>query len=485
MSDLLPSHKLNRFRLKYGFNMRGCDNWSEKAHWNTTFAVVIMAAFLAAFFAAPAHAQQPESPAGQNMVLNVYLDNAGKALITGYAEDVRGLAFLNNSQFRFENDSHQLYALTDRLTVKAGDLWTLRFDAVGSFHDYRVTFYMPSDTRLGEINASSGLGYLLSASNESLVADVQGYDVSDPVIAIRYRQLLASNGSSLPTIPPIPPAYPSEGAALIMLIVAAALLVAGFGFAVFLQRKKRGQTAAQSAISGGAALERTIAVPQTGVAEGTLLPRKPDLVAQVDLPTAALERSSEELDGSDHSTPDDDGVFITQTQQESIANGPDKVEPSSSPALGAASIQDAVSRDISKAIPEAVPEAVPESIQEDHSEKAATSPSPSASETDRDAADAVRPNANESARRVIVVSSEMDAVMQTLTARERAVMSTLIEHGGRMTQADIRYETGTPKSSLTGILISLERRKLVSKKEWGRTNIIELSDWFLSKKERS
>jgi uncharacterized membrane protein len=85
----------------------------------------------------------------------------------------------------------------------------------------------------------------------------------------------------------------------------------------------------------------------------------------------------------------------------------------------------------------------------------------------------------------IVISSEMEAVMQTLTARERAVLTTLIEHGGRMTQAEIRYETSTPKSSLTGILISLERRKLITKKEWGRTNIIELSLWFLSKKEPS
>ena len=82
----------------------------------------------------------------------------------------------------------------------------------------------------------------------------------------------------------------------------------------------------------------------------------------------------------------------------------------------------------------------------------------------------------------IVISSEMEAVMQTLTARERAVLTTLIEHGGRMTQAEIRYETSTPKSSLTGILISLERRKLITKKEWGRTNIIELSLWFLSEK---
>ena len=30
-------------------------------------------------------------------------------------------------------------------------------------------------------------------------------------------------------------------------------------------------------------------------------------------------------------------------------------------------------------------------------------------------------------------------------------------------------------------LISLERRKLITKTEWGRTNIIELSSWFLSK----
>lgn len=457
--------------------MKGCDNWSGKAHWHTTVAVVIMTAFLSAFFAASAYAQS-ESPAGQNLVLNVYLDNAGKALITGYAEDVSGLAFLNNSQFRFENDSHQLYALTDRLTLKAGDLWSLRFDAAGSFHDYRVTFYLPSETRLGEINASAGLGYLLSASNESLVADVQGYDVSDPVITIEYRQLLASNGSSLP---PLPPPYPSEGAALIMLIVAAALLVAGFGFAVFLQRKKRSQAAAPNAISGGALSERTIAVPQAGVAAGSLSPGMPDLGVRADLPTAASKESSEASNLADLSSPEDDGVFISQTQQDSIANVPGKVEPPSSSALGAASIPEAAFRDVTRDAPEAVPVA----IQEDLSEGTFSSPSPTASEKDRDTADAVRPNANESTRRVIVVSSEMDAVMQTLTARERAVMSTLIEHGGRMTQADIRYETGTPKSSLTGILISLERRKLVSKKEWGRTNIIELSDWFLSKKEQS
>ena len=160
--------------------MKGSDKWGGIAHWKTAVSLV----FVAAFLVMSAHAQQSDSSIGQSLVLNVYLDNAGKALITGYAEDVSGLAFLTDSQFRFENDSHQLYALTDRLTAKAGDLWTLSFDANGSFDDYRVTFYLPSETSLGEINASQGLGYLLSASNESLVADVQGYEVSNPLITI-------------------------------------------------------------------------------------------------------------------------------------------------------------------------------------------------------------------------------------------------------------------------------------------------------------
>jgi uncharacterized membrane protein len=110
----------------------------------------------------------------------------------------------------------------------------------------------------------------------------------------------------------------------------------------------------------------------------------------------------------------------------------------------------------------------------------ATEPMPSG-----DSEEYMDSGADSALKNKIEVSSEMEAVMQTLTAREHAVLAALIDHRGRMTQAEIRYETGTPKSSLTGILISLERRKLITKKEWGRTNIIELSEWFLSKKERS
>ena len=66
---------------------------------------------------------------------------------------------------------------------------------------------------------------------------MQGWELSDPRISIQYRQPLASNGNS--QLPPPPPGYPGQGTALIVLIIAAALMIAGFGLAVFLQRKRR------------------------------------------------------------------------------------------------------------------------------------------------------------------------------------------------------------------------------------------------------
>ena len=408
--------------------MTGGSKWGGMAQ--------ISLVFVAALFVLSAHAQESGSSVGQSLILNVYLDNAGKALVTGYAEDVSGLAFLNDSQFRFENDSHQLYVLTDDLTAKVGDLWTLRFDAIGSFDDYRVTFYLPSETSLGEINASQGLGYLLSASNESLVADVQGYEVSDPRISIQYQQPLAANGSSLPSLPP---GYPGEGAALIILLIAAALLVAGYSFAVFLQRKRRSSMASPIASQ---IENKAIADEVTKEIATAPRPEKPDMAGPLEVPSA------------------DDGVFLSEASQTPLANGPGQIEP--------------------------LPHQAAESPEPTEPVGIQAQDSPTIeSATTQETPDASKLPAVQFMKNGIVVSSEMEAVMQTLTARERAVMSTLIDHGGRMTQADIRYDTGTPKSSLTGILISLERRKLISKKEWGRTNIIELSDWFISKKERS
>ena len=198
------------------------------SHWRIMVSLVL----LTALFFASAICQ--ETPFGQRIILNVYLDNTGKALVTGYAENISGLVFLNTSVYRFENDTNQIYALTDGLTTKNSDLWTLRFDSHGYYDDYRVTFYLPSDMRLGKINVSNGLRYLLSASNESMVADVQGYEVSDPTIAIQYQQPLAVNSD----LPPVTPPGNIYSPNFIMLMVAAVLLAAGSVLAINMMRHK-------------------------------------------------------------------------------------------------------------------------------------------------------------------------------------------------------------------------------------------------------
>ena len=394
------------------------------SHWRSMVSLVL----LTALFLASALGQ--ETTFGQRIILNVYLDNTGKALVTGYAENISGLAFLNSSVYRFENDTNQIYALTDGLTTKNSDLWTLRFNSQGYYDDYRVTFYLPSDMRLGKINVSSGLRYLLSASNESLVADVQGYEVSDPIIAIQYQQPLAVNSGLTPAIPPGDFYSPN----FIMLLVAAVLLAAGSVLAINRMRHKDDLPKDASPM-----VKAEVAAELEGKSS-IVMHEVPPSLSKND-PDSGAEIASPQSDLAD------EGVY-------SVSN--------------AESSEDT---DISQNPDDKTFEAHPSEATLSHK----SSPSMASVGGEADS-----PLINS-----IVISSEMEAVMQTLTARERAVLTTLIEHGGRMTQAEIRYETSTPKSSLTGILISLERRKLITKKEWGRTNIIELSLWFLSKKEPS
>ncbi len=376
---------------------------------------------------------------GQGLSLNVYLDNTGKALVTGYAENVSGLDFLNTSQFRFENDTRQLYALTDGLTTKVGDLWTLRFDARGSFDDYQVTFYLPSDMRLGMINASKGLGYLLSASNESLVADVQGYEVSNPAIAIQYQQPLAASGA-LPAA--MPPGDSGNNSRIIMLL-AASLLVAVLALAIVMRRRKN-----EPLPNSSSPADREVVGLEAAPYPGT--PGKTEPLNSSKDPRDPISIPNELATFKPQAG--DDGVYLPEASYPAASSPEDRpgsIEPSIEPSLSPL-------RKVQ--FPDEPGEVLPADAQ-----------------TAKEESDGSVTELEDAVKNGIVISSEMEAVMQTLTAREQAVMTTLIDHGGRMTQAEIRYETRTPKSSLTGILISLERRKLITKKEWGRTNIIELS----------
>jgi hypothetical protein len=132
-------------------------------------------------------AQVEDETYSNSLVLNIYLNDAGRALVTGYAESIDGLTFLNASQYSYDQDTRQIYALTNSLTYKSGDDWEARLLSQGYYGEYHSTFYLPGTVRLSKINSSLGLEYLVSASNESFVVDIHGYDIMNPDVAISYQ----------------------------------------------------------------------------------------------------------------------------------------------------------------------------------------------------------------------------------------------------------------------------------------------------------
>ncbi|MCX8206540.1 MAG: helix-turn-helix domain-containing protein [Methanothrix sp.] len=324
----------------------------------------------------------------RSLVLNVYLDWTGKALITGYTDSIEGLPFLNSSQYSYENSTSQIYALTNTLTSKAGDAWTLQIQTYGSYERYSMMLYLPGDAMLSSISPSDGLSYLVSSTNQSLAVDLQGYDLVNPSVVVEYRQplLTATNTSSINAS--LPPAKKSQA---YFAVAAASLILIASGSAFLILRRRMGSH---------------VITPQ------------PELQAR-SLQDAPRKESDESLRSEiDSDTASYDGEMHDDTQ--------DVDQPAEIPRA--------------PFIPGSEP---------------------------------------------IEITREMAAVIETLTAREKAVMEALLKRSGRMTQADLRYETGIPKSSLSGILNSLERRKLIKKREWGRTNVIEITDWFVSRKEHS
>jgi len=357
-----------------------------------------------------------------NMVLNVYINDAGRALVTGYVDSIDGLSFLKASQYQYDKDTKQLYALTNSLTYKSGDDWEARMQSQGDYGEYHSIFYMPASVVISKINSTPGLEYLVSASNESFVVDLHGYDIKNPDVTIDY-QVPLSGGAA---------ASGNQSSSYLLPVLA----ILGFGIAsasaVLWVRHGRKPATAEAAllnIDAGSQVQEHAVDDPSGKSSGSNKPEIPDIPAPGEC----------------------------------------------TPVEGCAPAEGSCTAQFAEIEPKPEESPSPES----------TSPEPEDQfEAGDSGAESCLPLST-SANSNIEITSEMAAVMETLTARERAVMTALIGHSGRMTQADIRYETRIPKSSLTGIILSLERRKLIIKKEWGRTNIIELSDWFLSKRERS
>ncbi len=290
----------------------------------------------------------------EQVILNGYVDDSGTVLLTGYATpgSLPYMPFLNGTQYTFDNNTNQLYAVIDTLTSKSADNWSLNFSMDGYYSDYSATFYLPAGSEVTKIDTQPELNYQLQVKADSLIIAVQGYKVESPWIKVDYKlpveQVQSNNSIEADNgLPAGEQAQSNIPISYVLPVSIAAALIAGVIF-VYYRRRKR----------------------------GTLVPEKKE------------------------------------------------------------------SQDNETRLSEVKPE--PKEIQ---------------------------------------VTGEMQKVIDTLSDKEKTIIGLLVRNGGSAKQADIRYETGIPKSSLTGIINALKRRNIIKKRENGRTNVIELSEWFLSEKE--
>ncbi|VVB62487.1 Uncharacterised protein [uncultured archaeon] len=376
----------------------------------------------------------------KNLTLNIYLDKEGKAFVDGYVHDVKALSFLKHSQYRYQSNSSHIDAFTDALTHKDGDLWTLKF-ASSSYLGFDYThliFHLPGDVELKNISTSKGLQYFISTSNGTLIVDIHGYGAQDQEVTIKYQQP--------PTVPPAPAgtqnvqnpqfstAYPPPPIPLGPAGVQPAQVP---GVPIQYLQPTQAANIGNSSPNNlylilGLCLLLVLGAASVIIAKKTRLFRQP----------LASDKAKEPLD----------------------------IEVLKAPATSSDLRLDKAAETVEDSSPVSLTEedTFAEFVDEDSSAESNPLAQLVGSQPEK-----------------IEVSSEMNAIMETLTNNEHVIVQTLIAAGGRMTQAELRHQTEMAKSSLSGILLSLKNRKLINKIEYGHTNVVERSERFLSKKERS
>jgi hypothetical protein len=124
-----------------------------------------------------------------SVVLDVYLDAGGRALIVGYLETERleDLAFLEGNERFYDEDTGELYALSDGLTSVEGDETRLAFEAESEWDECHLAFYLPDGAKLLSVSCSEGLEYSVSEVEDSPAVEVLGYEVEGAKVVIDYN----------------------------------------------------------------------------------------------------------------------------------------------------------------------------------------------------------------------------------------------------------------------------------------------------------
>lgn len=80
-----------------------------------------------------------------------------------------------------------------------------------------------------------------------------------------------------------------------------------------------------------------------------------------------------------------------------------------------------------------------------------------------------------------VAGKRAEDIMKTLNENEKNVVNFLIENKNKAAQSSIRHALGIPRTTLSRIVESLERKNIIKVERLGKAVKIELTDWFLGK----
>jgi len=122
-----------------------------------------------------------------SIVLDVYVEAEGRALIVGYLEaEPEGLAFLEGAELFYDEDTRELYAKSSGLTSTLGNETRLEFEADLGWNECHLAFYLPKDAVMLAVSCSEGLEYTFSKTEDSLKVEVLGYEVEGIEVVIDY-----------------------------------------------------------------------------------------------------------------------------------------------------------------------------------------------------------------------------------------------------------------------------------------------------------
>lgn len=90
----------------------------------------------------------------------------------------------------------------------------------------------------------------------------------------------------------------------------------------------------------------------------------------------------------------------------------------------------------------------------------------------------------ETPKTAVAQITRMEDMMRTMDEKDRAIIKYLIENNGKAKQSQIKHYLQMPRSTLSKRIAVLEQRNIVETKEVGKTNIVKLTAWFISGKEK-